>query len=176
MIDTLVSHLHPIAQGAFTAMIFASSFFAYKRLDPDNPQAFNAWKWGTTVGFGGVFGAVLTALGIAPTPDTIGSMLMVYGGPIIISEAALKALLNGEKRLARKKGRRAMNEIVRTTLSLGLSRDSITKSIKRESEEYGELSEEEQQEEWDRDYPDRDTWAQEDEGEGEPIEEKLPPA
>lgn len=166
MIENFIQE-YPVVQGLIGAAIYGSSVFLKRRSDPENPETFDLFKWGTTVAFGAIFGLVLMGLGIEPTFNNIEFLFATYIGLVVVTESALKALINGDKKRAKKKGDQAFSEAIKATISLGTSRGQVKDSI-----ENG-MTEEELDEEWE-DYPEYETWAQEDEGEGD-EEGELPP-
>lgn len=160
MIENFIQE-YPVVQGMIGAAIYGSSVFSKRRSDPENPEKFDLFSWGTTVLFGAAFGLLLMGLGIEPTFSNIEYLFASYIGLVVVAESALKALINGNKKRAKKKGNQAFSEAIKATMSLGTSREQVKDSIE-EGEEPPEG------------YPDWDTWAQEDEGEGE-EEGELPP-
>lgn len=167
MIENFIQE-YPVVQGLIGAAIYGSSVFLKRRSDPENPEKFDAFSWGTTVAFGAVFGLVLMGLGMEPTFSNIEYLITSYIGLVVVTESAIKALLNGNKKRAKKKGNQAFSEAIKATMSLGTSREQVKDSVDEG------MTEEEMDEEWDQEYPDYETWAQEDEGEGE-QEGELPP-
>lgn len=160
MIQDLLTQLHPVSQGALGAFIYGAMFFAYVRLDPDDPETFDPIKFGSTVLVGMVVGGVFGAAGIAPTYESVAFALTSYAGTVALTEAAIKALLNGNKRRAQDSALEALRVAFGTTVSKGRSREDLERELERGTAEYGETSNAERREEWDRRYPDPDTAAQ----------------
>lgn len=158
--------INSILLGIGGAMLYASSIFAYVALDPDNPEQFDVWKYCSTIILGGGIGAVLAGLGISPTYENVGFLVLTYAGAAGSLESLLKALYNGNEYRARHSARELMRNLFTTTLSLGRNRDQIEESIDEGADEFEELEDPERRRMWDRNYPDPDTQAQLDESDG----------
>ena len=180
MTTDLLTQLHPVSQGALGAFIYGAMFFAYVRLDPDDPETFDPVKFGTTVLLGAIVGGLFGAAGITPTYESIGFVLTTYAGTVALIEAAIKALLNGNKRRARDSALEAVRVAFGTTASKGRDRDELERELSLGTAGYGDRSNAERREEWDQRYPDPDTAAQvddtDDENDGTREDNELPPA
>ena len=181
MIQDIFTQLGPVSQGALGAFIYGAMFFAYVRLDPENPETFEPIKFGTTVVVGAVVGAIFGAAGIAPTYESIGFVLTSYAGTVALIEAAIKALLNGNKRRAKSSALEAIEAAFETTFSHGRSREDLERELSLGTSEYGDQSDAERREEWNRLYPGPDTAAQLDDTEDDANDstrgdDELPPA
>lgn len=150
----------PLVQSLVGGATFGFLFWLRNRVDPEDPAPFDPIKFATTMLLAALIGIAFEVGGIDPAFEHYAFVLVTFGGTVGMIEAALKALVRGDRYAAQRHLERAGQSAVRTTLSLGTSSGEIKERVERGADERTdrEMSDEERREEWDALYPESEAY------------------
>lgn len=150
----------PLVQSLVGGATFGLLFWAKVRFDPDDPAPFDVVKFSTTMLIAGAIGVGFELAGIQPTFEHYVYVFMAFGGAVGMFEAALKALIRGDRYAAQRHIEAAGQSVIRTALGLGTSSDEIKESVESGADERDEnnMTDQERRDEWDGVYPEEEAY------------------